>query len=62
MILISAYADVPITVRAMRNGALTVLEKTVGPDNIETQVTRLRLRDLRAAVGQPEAPDMETFR
>jgi len=34
VILISAYADVPTTVRAMRNGALTVLEKPYGEDQL----------------------------
>lgn len=40
VILISAYADVPMAVRAMRNGALTVLEKPYRDDLLVEAIQR----------------------
>lgn len=39
-----------------------VLLKTVGPDNIETHITRARLDEVSAQLGRPELPGDETFR
>jgi two-component system, LuxR family, response regulator FixJ len=60
VVLVSAYVDVPVTVRAIRNGAVTVLEKpcraadladairaAVG-ESCKRQAARRRLVDLRA--------------
>ena len=40
VILISAYADVPMTVRAMRNGAVTVIEKPYKNDDLADAVRK----------------------
>ncbi len=42
VIIISAYADVPTTVRLMRNGAITVLQKPHQPDEL-AEAIRLAL-------------------
>jgi len=45
VILISAYADVPATVRAMQNGALTVLTKPYRDDELADAVREALQRD-----------------
>ena len=40
VVLISAYADVPMTVRAMRSGAVTVIEKPYQNDDLADAVRK----------------------
>lgn len=55
VIVVSAYADVRTTVRAMRNGALTVLEKPCQTDELADAV-----REALDAQGRAVTPDRRT--
>ena len=58
VIVISAYADVPATVRLMRAGAMTVLEKPYHADELDSDYNDHEMDDgLRNALGIQCRPD-----
>ncbi len=54
--ILTGYADVPLAVRAVKAGALNVLEKPFKPDQLIERVKYALQEDRRTRPGHPPTP------
>jgi FixJ family two-component response regulator len=56
VVLISAYADVPLAARALENGAVAVIEKPYQNDDLADAIGRALVRSTRTLEGRTSHP------
>jgi FixJ family two-component response regulator len=61
VVIVTAYADVPNAVNAMKCGAIDFLQKPVTPDQLRTIVKDILVRHAHEDRKSPEAHDFEYF-